>query len=454
MRLGELASFADMRSAANHFYPGDVLYGKMRPYLNKVHHTRIEGACSAEFIVFPYSDNMISGFIAYLLHDRRFVRFASGQTSGDRPRVDLSDLLGYEVGLPPLAEQRRIVEKIDELFSLIEAGERALERARRLLERYRQSVLKAAVTGELTRDWRERHRGQIEPADALLARILKARREAWEAAELERMQRRGTEPKDDRWKQRYVEPAQVGPGELAELPQGWLWSSLGQLFEVFGGATPSRSKQAYWNGDIPWVSSGEVAFCRVAQTRERITKLGLAETSTRLHPPGTILVAMIGEGKTRGQAAILDIAACNNQNAAAVRVAATQIPPEFVFYVLMERYEETRRGSSGGNQPALNGDKVKEIPLPVPPLAEILEIVERLAEEFSRIDRVGIEITEQVKRSSALRQSILTAAFSGKLVPQDPSDEPASALLARLRAERSGAGGSTFGRGRRARAVA
>ena len=89
---------------------------------------------------------------------------------------------------------------------------------------------------------------------------------------------------------------------------------LGTLFEISLGGTPSRKKQEYWNGDIPWVSSGEVAFSRIKRTREQITDVGLRDSSARLNPPGTVLLAMIGEGKTRGQPAILDIAASNNQN--------------------------------------------------------------------------------------------------------------------------------------------
>ena len=144
---------------------------------------------------------------------------------------------------------------------------------------------------------------------------------------------------------------------LPELSPRWCWSSLGQLFQVEVGATPSRSEASYWNGDVSWVSSGEVQFCRIKATREKITVAGLANSSTRLNPSGSVLLGMIGEGKTRGQAAILDLEACNNQNCAAIWVSKTPIRPEFVYYFLWSQYEETRRGSSGNNQPALNKAK-------------------------------------------------------------------------------------------------
>ena len=103
------------------------------------------------------------------------------------------------------------------------------------------------------------------------------------------------------------------------------WASIGELFEVVVGATPSRSEPAYWAGQIPWVSSGEVAFCRIRATRETITGAGLSNSSAKLLPPGTMLLGMIGEGRTRGQAAILGVAAATNQNSAELRVSDTPV---------------------------------------------------------------------------------------------------------------------------------
>jgi type I restriction enzyme, S subunit len=131
-------------------------------------------------------------------------------------------ILETPLPVPPENEQRRIVEKVDELFSQIEAGEEALARAQKLLERYRQSILNAAVTGELTREWREQHEGELESGEDLLKRILKARREAWEQAELAKMHARGKPPSDDRWKQKYKEPEPPGTTDLAHLPEGWV----------------------------------------------------------------------------------------------------------------------------------------------------------------------------------------------------------------------------------------
>ena len=127
-----------------------------------------------------------------------------GRRSTPRSGAILKTLV---IPIPPANEQQRIVAKIDELFSELDAGVASLKRAKALLKKYRQAVLKAAVTGELTRDWRERHQGEIKESGAeLLQRILKARRAAWEAAELKKLRAKGKPPKDDRWKQKYKEP--------------------------------------------------------------------------------------------------------------------------------------------------------------------------------------------------------------------------------------------------------
>jgi type I restriction enzyme S subunit len=426
---------------------GTVLICKINPRINRSWKVGplgdLQQIASTEWICFPAHPAIEPDFLRYYMMREEFRSFLAANVSGvggSLMRVRPATLTSYPFQIAPINEQRRIVERIDELFSDIEGGERALERTRKLLDRYRQAVLKAAVTGELTKDWREKHKGEIESGEALLTRILKARREAWEQAEFAKMRAKGQEPKGDAWKQEYREPSASDATSSAPLPDSWTWTSIGQLFAVSVGATPSRKEPAYWGGEIPWTSSGEVAFCRISKTRETISERGLNESSTRLLPVGTVLLAMIGEGKTRGQAAILDIAACNNQNAAAIRVADTPIPPEYLYYFLMWRYEETRRGSSGGNQPALNSGKVRSMAIPLPPLEEIEEICAQLETIFSVAESTSRDIETRSTEVAVLRQSILTAAFAGKLVPQDRSDEPASALLDRIRGNRTAAG--------------
>ena len=154
------------------------------------------------------------------------------------------------VAIPPAREQQRIVAKIDELFSELDAGVASLQRARALLKKYRQAVLKAAVTGELTRDWRERHKGEIRETGAdLLQRILKARRATWEAAELKKLRAKGDRPRDDRWKQKYKEPHPPDTTEPARpaprVGMGRWPASRPIAYDVSKGSIPVPKRSGY-----------------------------------------------------------------------------------------------------------------------------------------------------------------------------------------------------------------
>ena len=223
---------------------------------------------------------------------------------------------------------------------------------------------------------------------------------------------------------------------MPEISSLWRWVKVGELFSVYVGATPNRKNRSYWNGAINWIASSEVRFAPINKTNETITLEGLSNASTEIHPIGTVMLAMIGEGKTRGQAAITHIETCHNQNTAAIRVSESKIPPEYVYSYLLYRYEDTRRVGSGNNQKALNKERVSNLPIPLPSLDEQAVVVQELKKLLSAIEQLDREICNQLASASALRQSILKKAFSGQLVPQDPHDEPASVLLDRIRTER------------------
>lgn len=403
------------------------------------------------FKSFLPSNGVSSEYVYYWLSSAK--RYAEELASGTT-FLEISGTKAALIPLPlaPASEQTRIVAKLEELLSSLDAGVAQLKAAQQKLARYRQSLLKAAVTGELTTKWRAARalstRAEAENGHQLLQRILAERRTRWEARQLAKFEQQGKTPPSG-WQKKYPEPAAPDTSGLPELPQGWVWSSLGECFQVVVGATPSRKEPAYWGGDLPWVSSGEVRFNRVTTTKEAITSAGLDNSSTQVNPSGSVLLGMIGEGKTRGQVAILDIPAANNQNCAAIWVSETSVPPEFVYFWLWSRYEQTRRGSSGNNQPALNKSIVERIPIPLPSLEEMREIVRLVDVTLEQIVVQEEAVSLSLKQSTAQRQNILRAAFAGQLVPQDPADEPASALLERIRAERAAQGPARKPRGRK-----
>jgi type I restriction enzyme S subunit len=440
--------WAEVKKGYTYFQEGDVLFAKITPCMENgkaamavgLHGGR--GTGSTEFHVLrPETTEVNPRYILHFVLQESYRKDARAKMKGaaGQLRVPEDFVAGSEIPLAPSAEQDRIVAEIEKQFTRLDAATASLQQVRAKLDRYRASILKAACEGRLVPNEAELASAQkrdYEPAARLIERILADRRARWEQDQLQKMRDRRDEPKNDKWKSRYQLPAQPDTTGLPPLPEGWIWSSLGQLFDVHIGATPSRAKPEYWNGDIPWVSSGEVAFCRIKATKEYITELGLNNSSTTMHPPGTVLLGMIGEGKTRGQAAILDISACNNQNSAAIRVADSGLPPEYIYRFLESQYESTRNAGSGNNQPALNKSIVQSLLFPVPPQAEQERIVTELEAHLSVADELVRLTAKSVLRAARLRQSILKRAFAGQLVTQDPRDEPAAVLLDRIRAER------------------
>ena len=411
---------------------GNTLFSTVRTYLKNIAMVPPEfdgEVASTGFCVLNPADEIDHRFIFYfVLNDDFISKLNPLQRGTSYPAVRDGDVLSQALMLPPLPEQRRIVAEIEKQFTRLDASVDGLKRTQANLKRYRASVLKAACEGKLVPTEAELARTEgrdYESADHLLERILAERRAQWESQE----KRRG----------KYSEPVARDTTDLPKLPDGWVWSNLGESFEVHVGATPRRLRPDFWNGDIAWVSSGEVSFNRIKEARETITEAGVAKSSVNVHPTGTVLLGMIGEGKTRGQVSILDIPAGNSQNSAAIRVSQSGLPPEYVFYYLWGQYDSTRRIGSGNNQPALNKSRVQLIPLPLPPLSEQYRIVAEVERHLSVIQKAEAAVDTSLKRAERLRQSILKQAFSGQLVPQDPDDEPASVLLERIRAEREAA---------------
>jgi type I restriction enzyme S subunit len=190
---------------------------------------------------------------------------------------------------------------------------------------------------------------------------------------------------------------------------------IGDVFKVTTGSTPSRGNPLFWGGDIKWVSSGEVAFCRITDTVEKITELGLANSSAKVYPPNTVLIAMIGQGKTRGQVAILDCYSATNQNVSGIHVYDTIHIPEYVYWWLRSRYYESRLTETGTAQPALSGERVKQMLIPLPTSDEQHRIVKYLDCIQARVDVLKRLQSETSAELDALLPSVLDKAFKGEL---------------------------------------
>ena len=442
----ETRSYGSVAKGYTRFREGDVLFAKITPCMEngKIAVARNLsdgiGFGTTELIVIRPKTDIDPDYLRLFLAQRRFRQTAERHMTGavGQRRVPTPYLRAAEVPIAPANEQRRIVERIDELFSQIEAGEAALARAKRLLERYRQAVLKAAVTGELTKDWRERHQADLEPAAHLLARILEARREAWEKTQLEKRRAKSKEPDDDKWKQKYKAPEPPDTTDLPELPEGWVWASLGMLTAIVGGITVDAKRQLSEFEEVPYLRVANVQRGYLDLAEIKTIRAPTDRVDSLVLQSGDLLLNEGGDRDKVGRGWVWEgqIARCIHQNHVfRCRPFLRDVSSKYLAYYANEAGRDYffASGTQTTNLASISLTKTSLLPVPLPPAEEIEAIADTCDDLTSIIDHTLKEVAELELRAAALRQSILTAAFAGTLVPQDPADEPAVVLLERIR---------------------
>ncbi|CAN5817760.1 hypothetical protein BH23ACT11_BH23ACT11_23190 [soil metagenome] len=419
--LLDYGTSAEVRSTKSCFKEGELLYGKLRPYLNKVHVAEFEGICSTDILVLRTLGGVHAKYLHYRLLSKDFVRYANKNVSGvQHPRVNARIVSQFDVELPPLNEQCRIVKKIEELFTKLDAGVHSLEQARAQLKSYRRSVLKAAVEGELSREWREAHRDELEPASELLDRILQERRESFAS-------------------KKYKEPASPETEESPGLPDGWAWAKADQLFNFV--TSGSRGWAKYYSDEGPIsLRIGNLDHDSIALDLRDIQHVQPPEGAEGIRTRVISDDVLISITADIGMVAVIPPdfkEAYINQHIALARPSQRMNIKYLAWYLASEPGNKQLTGRQyGATKPGLNLEDVRSVAVPVPPLKEQRFIVEEVERRLSVVDKLEATIEENLKQAAGLRQSILKQAFSGELVPQDPDDEPASVLLARIRSER------------------
>ena len=356
-----------------------------------------------------------------------------------------SDVLADNVPvlLPPEAEQTRIADRIDELFTDLAAGVAALERVKRNLSRYRAAVLHAAVTGRLTEAWRKERWGggpPDEPAPELLERILVERRKQWERRTLAAYEAKGKQPPKN-WKTRYQEPAPPKPQHngkpLPILPEGWCWANHDQVGDVQLGR--QRSPQHHHGDHMrPYLRVANVYEDRIDTTDVLEMNFTPDEFRTYELKYGDIL---LNEGQSMelvGRPAMYrdELPRGCFQNTLVRQRVFEGVIPEYALMVCRAQFRAGRFrqiASITTSIAHLGAQRFAALEFPLPPLDEQSAIIEAVNEKLSQIDALEAEVARGLARAGRLRQAILKAAFEGRLVPQDPSDEPASVLLERIR---------------------
>jgi type I restriction enzyme, S subunit len=423
--------------AQQHVQAGDILVSMTRPNLNAVAKvpTELGGAiCSTGFDVLR-SIEVEPDWLFLIVKSRPFVEAMTALVQGALyPAVRPADVRAYKFALPPLAEQRRIVAKIEALQERSRRAREALAEVRPLLEQFRQSVLAAAFRGDLTADWRAAH-PNVEPASELLHRIRTERRHQWEQAELAKYEAKGQKPPKN-WKDKYKEPEPVDDSDLPELPEVWCWTRLPELGYMNRGKSRHRPRNAphLYGGPYPFVQTGDIAQSRgrIVSHKQTYSEAGLAQS--KLWPEGTVCITIAAN---IASSAVLSYPASFPDSVVGLIPDESLCSPEFVEFFIRTAKGDLERFAPSTAQKNINLETLTEVAVPLPPLEESKEITRLLTELIDgafHIDEVVASLIEQIDQ---LDESILAKAFRGELVAQDPSDEPASMLLERIRAQQT-----------------
>jgi len=407
-------SLGEVWKGFTHFADDDVIFAKITPCMENgkiaVASDLTNGrACgSTEFHVLRSRGGVLPRYLWRFLRQQSFRREAEGAMTGavGQRRVPTDYLREQALPVPPLAEQRRIVAKLDALSARTARAQADLDRVPALAEQQRRAVLSAAFSGRLTAEWRV-HKSSLPAAAPRPHELIR---------------------------RKYVPGIDAPFTAPYETPATWTWLALPQLGDLDRGKSRHRPRndRRLFGGPYPFVQTGEVrAADRYLSTyTQTYSDFGLAQS--RLWKPGTVCITIAAN---IAETAILAIDACFPDSVVGFVADDERAMPEYIEYFMRTARSDLARFAPATAQKNINLDTLAVVRVPVPPPEEQREVVRRIDSAFAEIDRLVAEAAAARRLLDHLDQAILVKAFRGELVPQDPADEPASVLLERIRAE-------------------
>jgi type I restriction enzyme, S subunit len=385
-----------------------------------------EMATSQDFVNWVCGPEIDPSFLQQLLiaENESLFRFGKGST---HTTIYYPEVKAFNVCLPPLNEQRRIVAKLEALQAHSRRAREALDAVPPLLEKLRQSILAAAFRGDLTKDWRATHKN-IEPATELLKRIRTERRRKWEESELGKMKAKGRTPTDDSWKAKYQEPATPDSSDLPRLPTAWCWATVEELAtKVVDGV---HKKPNYVSHGVPFLTVKNltagpgISF----ETVNYVSPQDHEEFTKRTDPErGDLLISKDGTlGVTRlvTTDAVFSIFVSLALVKPVLRDMGGYLEGALSSPIFQERFKAT-----GSGLLHIHLVDLRAAVLPICSLAEQREIAVRVDVALHRLDAVAARVATMEENSAALGRAVLAKAFRGELVTQDPNDQTAEVRL-------------------------
>ena len=357
----------EAESTVNVFFKGDVLFGKLRPYLAKCVVADTDGVCSSEFLVLSPSDEVVPAYLNATMLMQEFIDAVDASTYGAKmPRADWGFIGQQRLPLPPPGEQQAIADYLDTETARIDTLVQEKEELIGLLREWRQSVIAEYTSG-------------------------------------------ATQPHDKK---------ATGNVHMPWIPSDWSMVRLGKYARIGNGSTPLKDNASYWEGGtFPWLNSAVVNRDTVDEGSEYVTDAALRACHLPIVEPGALLVALTGQGKTRGQVTVLRIQATINQHLAYLALDDARFDSHFLFWALTGMYAALRMVSDGqgGTKGALTCDDLARFEVPMPPLALQREIAKAVSNEATKIDALITHTQEEIALLKELRAATIADAVLGRV---------------------------------------
>lgn len=404
------------------FIEGDVLFAKITPCMENGKIAVVPklineyGFGSTEFHVLRPKPGVVAKYLYFFISRELFRSNAKHYMTGavGQKRVPTNYLKQCFIPIPPVEYQKHLVAEIEKQFSRLDEAVAGLKRARSNLKRYKAAILKAAVEGRLTEQWRKEH-PDVEPAEKLLRRILVKRRAKWEEAELAKIIAKGKEPNDYKWRGKYKEPTGPVLKGLPPIPATWTWATLPQLGELNRGKSKHRPRNdpKLYGGPYPFVQTGDIRQANgvINNFSQTYSEEGLKQS--RLWPIGTLGITIAAN---IADTAILGFDACFPDSVVGFIPQNEEIDTRFVEFFLRTAKQELERFAPATAQKNINIEILNSFPISLPSTQEQRAIVDEVEGLLSVATITDEAISVSIKRAERLRQSILKKAFSGQLI--------------------------------------
>lgn len=383
-------------------------------------------------VVRPEMDDISERWLMYFINAPAFrAAVASLQSGSTRKRISRKNLAKISLPVPQSDEQKRIVAGIEKQFPRLDKAVDNLKRVKANLKRYKASVLKAAVEGRLTEEWRAAH-PDVEPAEKLLERILAERRKKWEKAESAKMNAKGKKPKDDKWKKKYKEPAKPNLNDLLELHDGWLWVNIDQIMLLLTDYHANGSYKVLKKHVIILDKDAYAIYVRATNLNKNNFDSDLKFVNKKAYDFLTkskifgneIIIGKIGNAGKVYYMPKLEQPCTLGMNLFMLRFNQF-LSGKYIYYHLVSFFseKEIKDEVKGVGNPSIDKNAIRSLRIALPPIREQDQIIKVVDERMSLIAHFENELERHLFRANRLRQSILKKAFSGKLVAQDENDE-------------------------------